>query len=122
LVGCLRGAIRRRPDSIPDLCGPPGLSTAGVKDLHDQAKVERCARVAGEVVCIVTTALKEFFDGKWVAPAWNPAPEIQHCIKCHGPDSPAQQAPKWNQHGHMECLSFDDQPKKRPSRARIVCG
>ena len=45
---------------------------AGVKDLHDQGKIERCAKVAGEVVYIVTTALNEFFEGKWVAPVWNP--------------------------------------------------
>jgi len=77
---------------------------AGVKDLHDQGKIERCAKVAGEVVYIVTTALNEFFDGKWVAPVWNPSPEVQHCIKCHGPSSPAQPARKWNQQGHMECL------------------
>ena len=77
---------------------------AGVKDLHDQAKIERCAKVAGEVVYIVTTALNEFFEGKWVAPVWNPSPEIQHYIKCHGPDTPAQKARKWNQQGHMECL------------------
>ena len=64
---------------------------AGVKDLHDQAKIERCAKVAGEVVYIVTTALNEFFDGKWVAPVWNPSPEIQHRIKCHGPDTPTQE-------------------------------
>ena len=30
---------------------------AGVKDLHDQAKIERCAKVSGEVVYFVTTAL-----------------------------------------------------------------
>jgi len=58
---------------------------AGVKDLHDQAKIERCAKVAGDVVYIVTTALNEFFDGKWVAPAWQPSQQIEHCIGCHGP-------------------------------------
>jgi hypothetical protein len=77
---------------------------AGVKDLHDQAKIERCAKVAGEVVYVVATALNEFFDGKWVPPVWNPSPEIQHCIKCHGPGTPTQKARKWNQQGHMECL------------------
>ena len=77
---------------------------AGVKDLHDPAKIERCAKVAGEVVYIVTTALNEFFDGKWVAPVWNPSPEAAHCVKCHGPTTPTQKARRWNQQGHMECL------------------
>ena len=52
----------------------------------------------------MTTALNEFFEGKWVAPVWNPAPEIQHCIKCHGPETPVQKARAWNQQGHMDCL------------------
>ena len=77
---------------------------AGVKDLHDAAKIERCAKVAGEVVYIVTTALNEFFDGKWVAPAWQPSKGIEHCIRCHGPATPTQQPKRWNQQGHMECL------------------
>jgi len=77
---------------------------AGVKDLHDQAKIVRCAKVAGEVVYIVATPLNGFFDGKWVTPVWNPSPQIQHCIKSHGPETRTQKARKWNQQGHMECL------------------
>jgi hypothetical protein len=77
---------------------------AGVKDLHDPAKIERCAKVAGDVVYIVTTALNEFFDGKWVAPVWQPSKGIEHCIRCHGPATPEQQPKRWNQQGHMECL------------------
>ncbi|MCM2310151.1 MAG: C-GCAxxG-C-C family protein [Steroidobacteraceae bacterium] len=76
---------------------------AGVKDLHDPAKVERCAKVAGEVVYIVVTALNEFFDGKWVAPVWQPSKGIEHCIGCHGPATPEQKPRRWNQQGHMEC-------------------
>jgi hypothetical protein len=72
--------------------------------IKEDAKIERCAKVAGEVAYIVTTALNEFFDGKWVAPAWKPSDEITHCIKCHGPSTPTQKARKWNQQGHMECL------------------
>jgi len=81
---------------------------AGVKDLHDPAKIERCAKVAGEVVYIVTTALNEFFDGKWVAPVWQPPKGIEHCIRCHGPDTATQKARKWNQQGHMDCLMCHD--------------
>ena len=81
---------------------------AGVKDLHDQAKIERCAKVAGDVVYIVTTALNEFFDGKWVAPAWQPSQQIEHCIGCHGPGTPTQKPRRWNQQGHMECLMCHD--------------
>jgi len=77
---------------------------AGVKDLHDAAKIERCAKVAGDVVYIVTTALNEFFEGKWVAPVWLPSKEIEHCIGCHGPGTPAQKPRRWNQQGHMDCL------------------
>jgi hypothetical protein len=81
---------------------------AGVKDLHDQAKIERCAKVAGDVVYIVTTALNEFFDGKWVAPVWQPSKGIEHCIRCHGPETPTQKPRRWNQQGHMECLMCHD--------------
>jgi hypothetical protein len=77
---------------------------AGVKDLHDPAKIERCAKVAGDVVYIVTTALNEFFDGKWVAPVWQPSKGIEHCIGCHGPGTPEKKPRRWNQQGHMECL------------------
>ena len=77
---------------------------AGVKDLHDQAKIERCAKVAGDVVFVVTTALNEFFDGRWVAPVWQPSKGIEHCIGCHGPGTPTQKPRRWNQQGHMECL------------------
>jgi hypothetical protein len=72
--------------------------------IKSDAKIERCAKVAGEVVYTVTLALNEFFDGKWVAPVWKPSPEIEHCIKCHGPEVPTQKVRKWNQQGHMECL------------------
>jgi hypothetical protein len=72
--------------------------------IKDAAKIERCAKVAGEVAYIVTMALNEFVDGKWVAPVWEPSEDVMHCIKCHGPDATTQKARKWNQQGHMECL------------------
>jgi hypothetical protein len=72
--------------------------------IKSEAKIERCAKVAGEVAYTVTLALNEYFAGKWVAPAWKPAPEIEHCVKCHGPDTAAQPARKWTQQGHMGCL------------------
>jgi len=39
-----------------------------------------------------------------VAPVWHPSKEIEHCIGCHGPGTPAQKPRRWNQQGHMECL------------------
>lgn len=72
--------------------------------IKDDAKIERCAKVAGEVVYTVTLALNEFTAGKWVAPAWKPSKEIEHCVSCHGPDTAAKKARRWNQQGHMECL------------------
>jgi hypothetical protein len=72
--------------------------------IKSDAKVERCAKVAGEVTYTVTLALNEFFAGKWTPPAWKPSQETEHCVRCHGPDVPQQQARKWNQQGHMECL------------------
>jgi len=72
--------------------------------IKSDAKIERCAKVAGEVAYTVTQALNEFFAGNWTPPVWKPSKEIEHCIKCHGPDVPTQKVRKWNQQGHMECL------------------
>jgi hypothetical protein len=71
--------------------------------IKEDAKIERCAKVAGEVAYTVTLALNEYFAGSWVAPAWKPSDDIAHCVKCHGPDTATQKARKWNQQGHMEC-------------------
>ena len=71
--------------------------------IKSDAKIERCAKVAGEVAYTVTLALNEYFAGSWVAPAWKPSDDIAHCVKCHGPDTATQKARKWNQQGHMEC-------------------
>ena len=74
--------------------------------IKSEAKIERCAKVAGEVAYTVTLALNEYFDGKWKPPVWKPAKEIWHCVGCHGPDAALapQKAMKWNQQGHMECV------------------
>jgi len=72
--------------------------------IKDDAKIERCAKVAGEVAYTVTLALNEYFAGKWVAPAWKPSDQIAHCVKCHGPGTETQKARRWNQQGHNECL------------------
>jgi hypothetical protein len=72
--------------------------------IKSDAKIERCAKVAGEVAYTVTNALNEYFAGNWVPPAWKPSPETEHCVRCHGPDLPLQKAREWNQQGHMECL------------------
>ena len=66
-------------------------------------KIERCAKVAGEVAYTVTAALNDYFDGKWTPPAWKPAKGVEHCNGCHGPDVPPNKAMNWNQQGHMEC-------------------
>ncbi|MFN9209643.1 MAG: hypothetical protein ACK6C0_17455 [Betaproteobacteria bacterium] len=42
-------------------------------DIKSEAKIERCAKVAGEVVYIVVVALNEYFDGKWTPPVWKPS-------------------------------------------------
>jgi hypothetical protein len=76
--------------------------------IKSDAKIERCAKVAGEVAYTVTLALNEYFAGAWVAPVWKPSPEVEHCVKCHGPDTAVQKARKWNQQGHMDCLACHD--------------
>jgi len=78
--------------------------TAGTK-VTSKEKKDRCAKVAGEVVYTVTTALNEYFDGKWTPPAWKPSKGIEHCLSCHGPDNMEQSTEGMNnQQGHMECL------------------
>jgi hypothetical protein len=78
--------------------------TAGT-EVTSKAKIERCAKVAGEVAYITTLALNEYFDGNWTPPVWRPSKGIEHCISCHSPDSMEQTADGMNnQQGHMECL------------------
>jgi hypothetical protein len=60
--------------------------------VKSDAKIERCAKVTGEVVYTVTLALNEFFDGKWTPPVWKPSKKVEHCVSCHGPDLPNQKA------------------------------
>jgi len=82
--------------------------TAGA-DVKSAQKIERCAKVAGEVVYTVTTALNEYFAGNWTPPKWQPSEEIQHCIMCHSPDTMGQTIDGMNnQQGHMECLMCHD--------------
>ena len=54
--------------------------------IKSDAKIERCAKVAGEVAYTVTRALNEYFAGKWTPPVWKPSAQIEHCISCHGPE------------------------------------
>jgi hypothetical protein len=78
--------------------------TAGT-EVTSKAKIERCAKVAGEVAYITTLALNEYFAGKWTPPVWRPSKGIEHCISCHSPDSMEQTTDGMNnQQGHMECL------------------
>jgi hypothetical protein len=78
--------------------------TAGT-EVTSKAKLERCAKVAGEVAYITTLALNEYFAGKWTPPVWRPSQGIEHCISCHRPDDMEQSTDGMNnQQGHMECL------------------
>ncbi|HOD36209.1 MAG TPA: C-GCAxxG-C-C family protein [Syntrophales bacterium] len=78
--------------------------TAGA-EVTSKQKIERCAKVAGEVVYITTRALNEYFDGKWTPPVWRPSKQIEHCLQCHGPENFEQTTSGMNnQQGHMECL------------------
>ena len=73
--------------------------------IKSDAKIERCAKVAGEVAYTATMALNDYFDGKWTPPAWKPSKGIEHCLQCHGPDDPEHSTDGMNnQQGHMECL------------------
>jgi hypothetical protein len=71
--------------------------------IKSDAKIERCAKVAGEVAYTVTLALNEYFEGKWTPPVWKPSAGTEHCVSCHGPDIATQKAARWNQQGHLEC-------------------
>ena len=99
------------PDQIQVKAMSPLCHTSVSKWVHEagveiktEDKIERCAKVAGEVAYTVTLALNEFFEGRWVPPSWNQSDETEHCIRCHGPATETQRARKWNQQGHMECL------------------
>ena len=87
---------------------------AGEK-VTSKAKKERCAKVAGEVAYVTTLALNEYFDGKWIPPAWKPSKEIEHCVQCHGPDDMFEPKEGMNhQQGHMECrMCHDDHSKAK---------
>jgi Putative redox-active protein (C_GCAxxG_C_C) len=81
---------------------------AAKASISSDAKKERCAKVAGEVVYVVTDHLNQFFAGKWTPAVWTPSAETEHCARCHGPDTPTQKAKRWNQQGHMDCLMCHD--------------
>ena len=77
---------------------------AAGEQIDTAAKIERCAKVCGEVVYTTTSALNAFFKGEWTPPVWHPSEDIEHCIGCHGPRSKTHRARRWNQQGHMECM------------------
>jgi len=78
-------------------------------EVTSQEKIERCAKVCGEVVYTVVKALNEYFAGTWTPPVWEPSEEIKHCVECHGPDTMAHETDGMNQQqGHMECLMCHD--------------
>jgi hypothetical protein len=81
-------------------------------DIRSAAKIERCAKVAGEVVYAVTTSLNEYFAGTWTPPVWKPSAEIEHCVTCHSPDTVGHTGGMNTQQGHMECLLCHDDHMK----------
>ena len=87
------------PDQIQVKAMSPLCHTSVSKWVHEagveiktEDKIERCAKVAGEVAYTVTLALNEFFEGRWVPPSWNQSDETEHCIRCHGPATETQRA------------------------------
>jgi hypothetical protein len=81
--------------------------------VKSEEKIERCAKVAGEVVFTAVTALNEYFAGNWTPPAWMPSDEIKHCVVCHSPDTFKQDLDGMStQQGHMECLMCHDDHMK----------
>ena len=56
---------------------------AAGEEITSEAKKERCAKVTGEVVYVVVTAINEYFAGRWTPPRWEPSDAIRHCIECH---------------------------------------
>ena len=78
---------------------------AAGEEVTSKAKKERCAKVCGEVVYTVASALNEYAEGKWTPPVWKPSKQIEHCVQCHGPDDMWESGEGMNhQQGHMECL------------------
>jgi hypothetical protein len=103
--------ISKMPGQVKVLATTPLCHTsvskwvmAAGEEVTSEAKKERCAKVTGEVVYIVATALNEYFAGNWTPPAWEPSEEIRHCIRCHGPDDMWHGRGPKTQQGHMECL------------------
>jgi len=76
---------------------------AAEENIRSDAKKERCAKVAGEVVYVVTDYLNQYFAGTWTPPVWTPSKETEHCVRCHGPDTATHRADMWDQQGHMDC-------------------
>ena len=86
-------------------------------EVTSKGKKDRCAKVSGVVAYITALALNEYFDGKWKPPVWNPSKEVEHCVKCHGPDDWQHTKTGMNQQqGHMECLMCHDDHTKKASK------
>jgi hypothetical protein len=74
--------------------------------INSPEKVQRCSKVAAEVVYQVVQAINDYYNKKWTAAAFNPKKEVEHCISCHGTKGAN------NQQGQMECvLCHDDHTK-----------
>ncbi len=73
-------------------------------EVTSKEKHERCAKVAGEVVFTVVTALNEFFAGSWKPAKWQPSKYIAHGVQCHGPEGYLDDKSGMNhEQGHMDC-------------------
>ncbi|MGI9316546.1 MAG: C-GCAxxG-C-C family (seleno)protein [bacterium] len=113
--------ISKIPNQIKVQAGTPLCHTSVTRWMHaanasvtSQEKLERCAKVTGEIVYVTTKALNEYFAGEWTPPtAWKPSDEIRHCVACHSPDDTFHTSTsRDSQQGRMECvLCHDDHTK-----------
>lgn len=104
-ISLMPGQIRVKAKSPLCHTSVSSWTLAAGAEVTSKEKKERCAKVAGEVVYIVTKSINEYFDGKWTPPVWKPSEQIQHCVECHGPDNMLEYKDGMNQQqGHMECL------------------
>lgn len=88
--------------SVSDWCKAAG------KKVGDPERLDRCAKVTGDVAAKAVEFLNAKVDGKFVA-AWKPADEYASCMECHwGPKSMLN-----NEQGKMNCLPCHGDPHKK---------
>jgi hypothetical protein len=76
---------------------------AGTK-VTSKEKKDRCAKVTGEVVYQLVTALNRYADGTYRPASYPVREETAHCLSCHGSDDMwHEKAGMNNQQGKMDC-------------------